>query len=604
MLDAVSCQGSQDHQFDSSGSFPSGSENDFQFDHARSQSPPGGAGGASPDNSGATPSPSSWGGGEEMPNWSGGGFPAGSSSGPAGGSGGWAGGSSGPSGGSFGPGAGSSGSTGGSFGSADDSSEAAPQLTGNLDQDKQTLAQMVAGGANPDALQTFAEGVSAEAADAGDTQDSVAAMNIASSIGNGSYDQQGPEAVLPSTGSSASPSLPGAADPSGSGAPAGFGSGTPDASGAGAPTSSGASSSPSEAGYQSDEKQADALFDKVGQEFGAADADTDPSTQAASFKQAEQDAEADSSLYEKAAGEATNDSEKNSALYGAARSGSDAARLIFNSGQAGPGAAQHGEYDTLMGKAQSEYSSIPNNPQAAQRAADLATEKSEADVGHGNSSVYQNADHDLTSSPSAPNASSPPPASGSSPPAASGAGTPSASFPNGNESSFQSDMKTANDKANQAQSELEEAEKTPVALNGDGGYVQAKQDFEAAHDAAQKAALDATNEGEKTYAASKAGATDAQAANAIWMDGQAGPGHSGSGEYDNLMQNAQVDYKSIEDDAAASSADKNNASKHADDLNTMKTSTDEGHSSKSSDYSNAANDFQSTNVMDAPRTGT
>jgi hypothetical protein len=353
--------------------------------------------------------------------------------------------------------------------------------------------------------------------------------------------------------------------------------------------------------------QANALKAQARQESISADANTDPSTQAAAFKQAEQDQLSSAALYAKAAGDATTGGEVDSATEEEASRDWGAATLIANSGQGGPGGAQQSEYDRLMANAQSGYNAAamdPANPKSANDTTmftDMGTLRSEVDAGKFNSAAYKNAYADaMSNNPAAP--SSPASSTG-----AAGSTPASASFPSGNESSFQADMKAANNSANRAESELQQAQggkMEPFSLRQ-----KAMADFQAAAQSAAKAKTEATNDDEKTFAASMEGASDQQAAASIWQNGQAGPGHEESGLYRQLMNSASESYTSIANDKLASPSDQSNASRLASDINTMQIATDAGNSGKSQDYASAASDFGNINILETsasntPSTGT
>ncbi|MBO1360437.1 hypothetical protein J2D73_11625 [Acetobacter sacchari] len=70
-------------------------------------------------------------------------------------------------------------------------------LTGNLQQDMQTLQQLVNGtGTNGNTLQRYAQVVAQEAQQAGNGVDANAASNVAASLANGTYNQQGSGAAI------------------------------------------------------------------------------------------------------------------------------------------------------------------------------------------------------------------------------------------------------------------------------------------------------------------------------------------------------------------------------------------------------------------------
>lgn len=77
-------------------------------------------------------------------------------------------------------------------GASSGASASGPQVTGNVAQDAQTLMSLVGGvGTNGNTLASFAGALGKEASGQGDSAVAVWTKNIASSLGNGTYDQQG-----------------------------------------------------------------------------------------------------------------------------------------------------------------------------------------------------------------------------------------------------------------------------------------------------------------------------------------------------------------------------------------------------------------------------
>jgi hypothetical protein len=651
MLDAVNCNGSQASQCDSGDpSLSDASTQDLEqalLERLMNQNPSSGSSGDTWGNSGGS---NAWSGGSTAPSCcsptdqSGmGGMPPSSSWGNSQGT----------------PITYSSGST--------------PQLTGNISQDVQTLNQLVSSGAGGDALQNFATLVAGEAAKEGDQNDAEWAIDIASGINSGSSN------AIPSSSDSWSPPLDGgttALSPDGTTAPPLDGGTTaPSPDGTTAPPLNGGTTAPSldgttaspldggttappldgtaaplldsgstatpsasggdEATYQSDLSQANTQQATATQEFLAADADTDPSTQAASFQTAEQDEQSAASDYAEAASEATTDVEANAATDAAGRALTDEATLIANSGQAGPGGSQQAQYDSAMEDAESDFDQVASDPADPRSVRDAALEndadtlQQQTDNGDFNSATYQAADQDLTNTNIADGTTTPPPASASTTPPTSDSTTPptsdsttpptsgptippasnptppaasssnDSSFPNGNDSDYQADMNTAAADAANAQSVLANLESDPVAPKG--VYEQAEADMQSAAQAAQKGVTDATNEAQKTYASSYEGASDAADAAMIWQSGDAGTGHSGHDMYTQLMDSAQSAYGSIADDSNASKGDADDAKKLVSDLSTMEivTNANGGDTTDYSDAETAFNGGASGPVLDA-----
>jgi hypothetical protein len=271
-----------------------------------------------------------------------------------------------------------------------------PPLTGDVNQDANTLQQLVNDPSISDqALQNFALSVAKEAVNTGDSSDASWAIDLASKL-------------APSDAGTSSP-IPSTSD----------GTGSANAADARAAASAiaGAGTTP---GAPNNFANGNASQYKADMETALKDV--------AEAKKDEAEAKKDKGLFfgvvgkgkldkaeakladaheavEKAKSESTNDAELTQATSMSGAIDERHAAAIWQDGQAGPGHGQHDQYDELMDNAKRSYDSIANDPNAsssdisaAQKfSSDISDMKAETDGGNGKSDVYASAAQDFTS---------------------------------------------------------------------------------------------------------------------------------------------------------------------------------------------------------------
>jgi hypothetical protein len=260
-----------------------------------------------------------------------------------------------------------------------------PQLTGDVNQDVNTLQQLQIDPTISDqALRTFALGVAGEAANAGDTSSAEWAIDWASELG-GTTPSTDP--ATPTTGSTDLTSSTGTTTPTITG-PAAQVANT---------IQSGFTSiaTASESQYKVDMESA---LDKVAQaKKGAGEGPLGALAAESEFAAAQK-------LADKAKSEASGDAELVQATTLSGATEENEAAAIWQSGQAGPGHSQHDQYDKLMDSANAEYDSVANDPNAsstdksaAQKfSSDISDMKAATDGGNsGKSQVYATAAADF-----------------------------------------------------------------------------------------------------------------------------------------------------------------------------------------------------------------
>ncbi|WP_024518680.1 hypothetical protein [Bradyrhizobium sp. Tv2a-2] len=340
-----------------------------------------------------------------------------------------------------------------------------------------------------------------------------------------------------------------------------------------------------ESNYQADMNQGNTLSTQ----FDSALDSNDP----ALIKKAEQGYADLADLRGKAAGDATSIDEKDNALSRQANDLVYEATLMANSGKAGPGGAQHDQYDLLMNKAIAiKAEVVADGGSAADGAAAADTDfnvlKSEVDAGRFNSSDYKNAYNDWQSD-------SPTGESGNTTGGSGNTGVPgngNTSFPGGDETAFKANIQSAQDLEKKADGEKAKAQnEDPKHAAMDNAAAQ--KDYAAAAAAARNAASEATNEQEKLFALSVEGSNAGRSAELLATGPIAVKGDpTPKSAFDDLMTEAHDAYNAIANDPAlAGNPDiTERASSLASDFDTMKKKVDDGEMG-SPDYASAKKDF-------------